>query len=270
MNIHKTLLATVLIGVLGLPPASAELFFSESFDYGDTRDNIQNVSDWQTTSGVLYYDPDGLSHPGMPGEVGGSFHHDFGSGNRAINYAVNIDKLSTASAGDEFWLTGLIQLENHDGQSRVQFLSGSNVDGIGFGVNSSGNVQFYGSINEGANTWTDTGATAAADGSTYLFLVQAIRGSGSFSDRESTINFWFDPQDTSSQAALGLPDFTNGLSKFGRDGVWNEVTIGLSNQSRADEIRFGDSFNAVMIPEPGTLVLVGLAVGFLIHFRRRR
>ena len=100
--------------------------------------------------------------------------------------------------------------------------------------------------------------------------MQAIRGSGTFNDRESTINFWFNPQDTSSVGALGTPDFTNSLSKFGRTGVWDEVSIGLSNQSRADEIRFGDSLDAVMIPEPGMLLLFGMGLFGLMAFRHRR
>jgi len=38
-----------------------------------------------------------------------------------------------------------------------------------------------------------------------------------------------------------------------------------------DEIRFGTTMESVMpIPEPGTLVLVGIALGSLLLFRRRR
>ena len=272
-RITGTLIAGIAAAGLLTGHAEGSILFWDSFEYGDDtalmRDN-PGGSEWETTSGVLWYDAEtNLTHPGLQAEAGGSFHHDHGSGNRSINQTISIDELAAAGPGDEFWLAGLIQLANHDGHSRVQFTaSNQNVDDLGFGVDGTGNVQFFGSIDGGGNTWHDTGETAAADGSTYLFLVQAVRGSGTFSDRDSTVNFWFDPEDTSSEAALGAPDFTNSVSKFGRDGVWDAVNISLSYQSRADEIRFGTSLQSVVIPEPASLALLGL--GGLLLVRRRR
>jgi hypothetical protein len=49
------------------------------------------------------------------------------------------------------------------------------------------------------------------------------------------------------------------------------ISNGSSTASNTfDEIRIGDSFSAVVIPEPGTLALVGIALGALAIFRRRK
>lgn len=56
-----------------------------------------------------------------------------------------------------------------------------------------------------------------------------------------------------------------------RTPTYLRISNGSSIASNTfDEIRVGDSFSAVVIPEPGTLALLGIALGTLLLFRRRR
>lgn len=274
----KMIMLLAALAGMGLltAPSLADVLFSDSFEYGDTTDNIQDVSDWNTSSGVLFYDHDtNLTHPGLGDEAGGSFHHDFGSGNRSISRTLSIDpEFGSASPGDEWWLVGLIQLSNNSGSTTVIFSNSaaSGVSDIGYGIDSSGEAFFWGSTDGGGSAENGSGVTLNADGSTYLFVVQAIFGAGGDSDRLSTINFWVDPTNTSSVAALGTPDLTDDASKFGRIGTYTQAQINLSFQSRADEIRFATTFEEALgvevIPEPTSLALLGL--GALCLARRRR
>ena len=262
----------VASGCLFAPQAEGSILFWDSFEYGDERDNIQDVSDWETGSGVIYYEPDeGLTHPGLQAEAGGAVLHDFGSGNRGFNRNINIDVLQEGAAGvgDEFWFAGLIQLANHDGTTRIRWDNESIVNPIGFGTNDAGNAILHASEDGAGSADLDTGISVAADGSTYLFLVRAEVGPGDDSDRQGEVDFWFDPQDTSSVAALGSPDYTATDSKFGRgDNAFDEITVNFSFQSRVDEFRMGTTLDSVIIAEPASLALLGL--GGLLLVRRRR
>ena len=281
-NLKSVFITASIAGAHFLSIASAELFFSESFDYGPNDTPLANVSDWTGSTTTIRYEANGLTHPGLPGESGGNFHHDWDSGNRSTSRTISVDPgFDTAQPGDEFWMVGLIQLGNHSGTSNIRLSNSASAgtSDLGFGVFGAddtnetfvqGEAFVYSSHNGSGGQNNPSGVVLNADGSTNLFIVQAIFGSGTSADRGSTINFWVNPADTSSLAALGTPDYTNTDSKFGRVGTYTSASIALSYQSRADEIRFGDSFDAVMIPEPGTLVLVGIALGSLCLFRRRR
>lgn len=274
---NKTVSILALLSTLAFSNASAAPLYSDSFDYGNTTDNIQNVSNWETSSGVLMYDHDGgLNHSQMNQESGGAFHHDFNSGSRLIDNTTDLsfDLFTGASAGDTWWMSALVQWDGttgDPGQTRVMIDGDQTVNGFGFGIQSDGTVFLQASDNGGTDAAHNTSATATS-GTTHLFLLKATFGSGSSSDRQSTIDFWFDPADTSSEGALGAATFSTGPdSKFGRDGVYTSISVTTQAGSRADEIRFGETLtDAIAIPEPGTLALVGIALGGLLLFRRRR
>ena len=142
------------------------------------------------------------------------------------------------------------------------------VNGIGFGSDSSGNIFLKASNNGGAAEEWDTGLEVSL-GETYLFIVRGTKGSGT-SPTKSFVDIWVNPADTSSVAGLGTPTLGTGTdSKFGREtGAYDSVIVDLSYQSRADEIRMGETLNDVIVPEPATMSL--LALGGLAMIRRRR
>ncbi len=294
-NRHGRITGTLIAGVAaaGLLTGHAEgsILFWDSFEYGDERDNIQDVSDWETTSGVLMYDPDmGLTHPGLDEEAGGALQHDFGSGNRGPNHPIDpLDPFTGQPEGTELWMAGLIQLENEDEpgeRTRVALETGSVVNTFGFGFEpivetvdeEEQTVGMEVSVNawqdDAVGRWNRTGIEVEpGDGQTHLFLLRGVKGSGE-SPNDSLIEFWFNPEDTSSLAALGTPDWQSDPNdtRWGREEEppYEEIAVRLSHQSLVDEIRLGSSLDSVIIPEPASLSLLGLGGLVLLGRRRNR
>jgi hypothetical protein len=269
----------ILLPLLGTCAAVSSLqgsvLLSESFIYGTATDDIENVSNWVTGSNVVLYDhATNLSTAGLADTVGGSLFHDFASGNRGgTDSTATANPFPTAGEGDEFWIAGMIQANNLDGNSIIRFTNSQTVNYWGFGFDGTGNVLLVGSDNGAAANATtiDTGVDLLADGSTYLFLSRATLGAGT-SPTASTIDFWFNPSDISSVAALGTPTFSTGAdSKIGRDtGAFTGISVYLAFGNRADGIVMSDSLDSIAVPEPATYALL---LGFLalggVMLRRR-
>ncbi len=259
---------------LGLAPAlaSADVIFSDSFKYGNTTDDIDTVSNYDDgSSGVMKYDHDGgLTHPGLTNEAGGALHQDFNDGgSRSANEDAYSLDFSTYAAGTEFWFAGLIQYNVDGNEAQSIIFEGGTVTEVGFGIDADGDVFLRGSDNGGAISDIDTGVDASI-GETYLFLLKATQGTGS-SPTNSQLEFWFDPNDTSSEAALGTPVFDTGTdSKFGRHAQDHDsVTLFAGPIGRIDEVRVATSLSeAVNVPEPASLALLGLG-GLMLLPRRR-
>jgi len=278
MKTQRLASIVLTVGALFVASASAAPLYEESFDYGNSSDNIQNVSNWDTGSGVLLYDHDGgLDHPQMHGETGGGFHHDHPDGNRDVDNPTDLsfDIFTGASAGDTWWMSALIEWDGttpNRGDTTVMIDGDQTVNGLGFGVREDGTVFLQASDNGGTDSPIDTTATAVS-GTTHLFLVKATFGAGSSGTRNSTIDFWFDPAGTSSEGALGSVTFSTGAdSKFGRDGVFNVAKMITGAGTRVDEIRFGETLEDAVgvVPEPTSASAVLVIGGIMGLMRRRR
>lgn len=274
--------------LLAVATAHSALLYNESFDYSAQLSNNDpigtgagGISHFSGNSTALDWVSSGLTHSALNNETGGAIFHDRDSGNRTTSSSdpsfLPLDPFTPSSPGDTFWIAGLIQY-NDPGSVTVAFNNGEAVNRWGFGIDSSNNVIAVGAVGAGAATNNDTGVDAVADGSTYLFLARGTVGTGT-SPTDSQLDFWFNPSDTSSVGALGGATWsTSGSgSKFGRhNGGGNDTytTVSYSfnaTSSAVDEIRFGNSFEDVIgVPEPGTLSLVGLALGSLLFARRHR
>jgi len=249
--------------------ANAALLFEESFDYGAS--DISNFDDSQANytgnTGVIDYVAS-ASLPGLGGGTGGHLYYDFATPNNrnVTRTGLGLDPFPTAGAGDTFWIAGIIEY-NTVGEIQVSFNSGQSVNTFGFGFNSSGEAGIWVSDNGNASAFVGVGISPSV-GSSYTFVSRATLGSGT-SPNDSVVDFWFNPSeaDLVSTATLGTPDFTTGAdSKIGRDsGAYTDLVfnVGDSPFARVDEIRFGTELadiNGAVIPEPSSIVLVGLAV----------
>ena len=144
---------------------------------------------------------------------------------------------------------------------------------INFGV--SGANLFSVSRSEGGGGSDSFQGTDALTSGTHLVVFQII-------DRDQLpgtteeVNFWLNPDLSSGNlgAATGTMTDWDFLRTSGDVNVFSnlrfETSVANINQFvYVDEFRLGTSMESVTIPEPGTLMLVGVALGSLLLFRRR-
>lgn len=250
--------------------AWAGVIYSDSFAYGNATATVDSgvASPWTSGSGVTYYDHDGgLDHPAMNLETGGALWTDFPENRGSNDPSFSLD-LSAVAAGETVWYAALVQYNTSGGLHSLTFAGGTVTD-LGFAIDGSGNLYVRASDNGGANANHDTSIDISANG-TYLMLLRATQGTGT-SPTNSSVDFWFDPANTSSVAALGPADWSTGAdSKWGRHTQdQTNISAEVSGQGRTDEIRVGNQLvDVVGIPEPATMGL--LSLGGLALLRRRK
>ena len=85
----------------------------------------------------------------------------------------------------------------------------------------------------------------------------------------TSIDMWVDPADTSNIAALGAADASTVVAAITPNGTWDSLRLGKHNNATlsVDNIVAATTF-AEVVPEPGSLALLGL--GGLALLRRRR
>lgn len=292
MNKTNKLLLTAAIAI-GFTQVWAGVILSESFEYGNSTIDIRDLSNYTANSGVLRYVHDvNLTHPTLLGETGGSFSEqwdDANPGNRTAVKTVSSFSYGNVSQGESIWYSMLIQWNEADVATVVFSNSTSNVgtsgtppptalghtghfvSAIGAHIDASGNISvafWTDDDNDNSFQALDTGMNATL-GSTHLLVLRATKGAGA-SPSDSSVDFWLDP--TFSDLSTGTPDYQSGtISKWGRDDQsFNGLYLNSGTRNYIDEIRVGESLEDLnLIPEPGTLVLVGIALGCLMIFRRR-
>jgi len=212
---QTTVWAVAAIGLLALmaAPSRAAAIYYRGMDYGGTtglwKDNAAATSDFSTTSIRHRYEASGLSHANLA-VTGGNYAYVYTDGASTITDATSFNPdFESASPGDTYWIAMLAQWAGTDSQFTVNFNHGNSVDRVGFRILVDGTVEAYGSDNGGGADYHNTGKTAVA-GQTHLLLMRGTFGAGDSSVRNSTLDFWFDPADVSSEGALGAADWTTG------------------------------------------------------------
>lgn len=273
MNIRKTFIAAGIASGIALA-ANATVFYQQSFDYTPAQNglNFTNANfpgeGWSSVTNVITYQHDeGLSYPGLPATGGAlQYDHDGDSGGRKASQTFE-NNLSFAdySAGDTFYFSALMRVDralNSGATISVDF-EGNNV------VN---RPKFILTPDEmRVEAWTNGAITTISGpsysvGDTLAFYMELEKGT---TDTNNILSIWFNP---STMSNPGTPDFVSTSdTRFGRNaGILTGIAYSGDNvgdtQWTLDEVRVATT----AIPEPGTLLLVGMALGSLLLFRRRR
>ncbi len=238
IQIVVTACGLVVHGVSAAPDV-----FKESFEYGDETKDIRQVGDPLYTSGsvVLEYRHDvNLTHPALEGEIGGSFFENFGTaGGRSASTTAPDYSLASMAAGDTIWYAALFR-RNNAADAYVSFNATAGMATLKFGVNAANGVyvEYTRSDPHGVVT-AASGHTAASDGSTYLLVMRATRGTndgGDYPPYNSQIDLWFNPETSD----LGAPDWSSEPSRWNRyadSAVFGSMQIQAGYGNFIDEIR---------------------------------
>ncbi|MCC5844184.1 MAG: PEP-CTERM sorting domain-containing protein [Verrucomicrobia bacterium] len=138
------------------------------------------------------------------------------------------------------------------------------------GLINSGDARLIGgrTMDGGGNIGLVTSNVTVNQQNLYIFRITIDTNAG----QVESGTFWINPTITAGMTVGDLgTGWSAGLTNTGLAGV---ASIGLyttgTNAAVFDEIRLGTTLDSVaVIPEPGTLALVGIALGSLVLFRRR-
>lgn len=246
--------------------------FSDSFDYGGTDSSINGLGGWTVGSSVLKYDADGgLTAPKVAGAGGGAMWLDFNDARIANNASPNF-VYSTLGAGDELWLSFVVDFTTGGTTGVSLDLEGGVVSDILFDISTAGAVSVGATLNSNVNQIHSTGLNLTSG--THHVLLRAIKGTGA-SPIDSQLDLWLNPTNTSNTIALGTSNWTldsgDGQIKWGRDtDTFSSIDAGPSSNGRIDEIRITTSFAELnLVPEPSSALMILLSGFFLLFVRRR-
>lgn len=109
-------------------------------------------------------------------------------------------------------------------------------------------------VNNSASLRSSLGV--ARDAAVHLFVAKISLSSAAGGD---SVTMWIDP-------TLGAGDPTGGVTFSGFDLRYDRLALSdyASNSSQWDEIRWGTTFDAVTVPEPGTASFVALGLAGLL------
>lgn len=295
---------TALGMIAGIANAQIEVLYSQPFDYDSANDgaalNTNFSSDGWLTSDTLdgflssfytYNHGGGLSYSGLtPTATGGAATYAGGSASGSGRYVAqtmdgNLATWHGRDAGTMIEFSGLVNVSDNAGldtntnESTMNFLSGEQVNNVTFGVTSE---RMFVEINEN-NSLTRIMGPTYNTGETLAFYVQAIRGddtngwngSRPNSPRDSVINIWFNPDFSNLGAADHIATgsrigrSTEGFNEVGDRVDYEHMQIRTWQTANNVDVTW-DQASMVIIPEPSTVVLLGIALGSLLLFRRRK
>jgi len=182
---------------------------------------------------------------------------------------------NAVTAGNTIWFSILLKPDVDGRDLKIKFFEEHQRtfhqdEGVGLFIDNTGDspksVTFRAAVkNHGGNV-----ATANATGTTHFF-VGKIEFDGDSGMSNTTVSVWANPDISAGEAGLGVAD-SNDTGDMNYDASADDYFTyrGGSNWSGVgDEIRLGDSFADVAVPEPATLGLLGLGGVCLIARRRR-
>jgi len=161
----------------------------------------------------------------------------------------------------------LLGIGNSSGDERTRFRitqdgSQNGILEVGFGYSGSDAASLV------YRTGGDTPVTGAGTGISGSNLIVG-KFDLSATDVMSDITVWLNPGDLTSEGLNSATISINPSIGGGVGGV-RLTRTGGTESGVFDEIRFGTTWEAVAIPEPSTLMLLGLACVATLLFRRRR
>ncbi|MEX2381343.1 MAG: PEP-CTERM sorting domain-containing protein [Opitutales bacterium] len=302
-NFTRTKTILVISAMALAPLASATLIGYESFDgYTDgfldgqetsSTTGFAGTDDWTggTVSARSFWarPDDGLNYSNLVSSGGSAEIARTTSYNDDTTHTATLaSSSSTSNTPDEVFFSALINADgytaksddatNHGVEFRFLHESGGRPLGFGFGGASGGNETAAKTLFvRGEDGNPSTSVRSASDlvlgDGTNLVVLSISRPGGS---GDNTYSLWLNPNPGAPQ---GTPDWQGTLnwgivvnnSSFGFYGFDMTQRFNGEQSVFADELRFGTSYDDVTaIPEPGTLVLLGLALGAMAIFRRRR
>lgn len=234
-------------------------------------------ANWTGGVGTEFGDPGivsgGLSYTGLYSNGGSILLERTSSDATLTKFGVtNPDGTPSDTPSGSVYFSGMIRLGNSNWAS-IGLDVGKNI--LGVGINSGG----FGEIR--ADSGADVDTVSATSGSALsgwssgdtIFVVGKVENEGG-SGGADRVSLFLNPNLASEGTADVFVDVgTDGWfpsSTLDGIGVYANLN-GQQTGSSFDEIRIGETWDSVtVIPEPGTLVLLGVALGAMAIFRRRR
>lgn len=288
MKIISAKRSALILVLCFLGSVRGTLLVNDSFSYGGS-DIESGYGSWQDGTGNVDYESasDASSWSG---------DSDYTLGAPTGNLKVSSSntwrgaQLDFAESAGEIWVSGLM-LEKTNAVTDAGVLLGfgnntsysiSSFQGFGFGLSGNRNLM----ISTDAAVPAEVSGPVAVAGADYALFVAKLTVNGGGAD--DSISIWSFPNSAGdvfglTEASLGTAIYTSSSVQFCNSitGVWfggydNGPDSGVGN---LDNLRIsnasGDNgvnevLTGVAIPEPSTLLLVGVALGAAVLFRRRR
>ncbi|MCC5845668.1 MAG: PEP-CTERM sorting domain-containing protein [Verrucomicrobia bacterium] len=262
--------AAILMAAVSLATVTHAALIVENFDYGESSGNLVNFGSagggwaggWTGNTAPNYSPTLNLTYT-APGY--NNLDNDASTGS-AVRNGGNAASVATRDFSDTLdgtvWVSALAY-RTATNQHVLLWLRGDGSTSNFISIRNTGAV-----VRIAGNDTTQSTHPFALD-ETNLFLARVTLNQ----DAGDRIDFWINPDLSGGEAGLGIPTVFRDTGTIG-----NALTgIGVSfenDNATLDAIRISNDPNGfemvTAIPEPGTLALMGIALGSLVLFRRRR